>query len=128
MLRDIIFKADDTGLVKRDVKEWGVTLYLKKWSGSDRIKYTERATKIDTDNAISNVDALIKIQAYAIIISACEEDGSMVFKDEDEERLVGKNSKVLEELNSDILRLNGLSEKAFSEALKNLETDPEVGE
>jgi hypothetical protein len=102
-LRDKILSAKDSNLAKVSVPEWECDIHVKSWSGLERVK-VQSLTKSD------------ELLARVVALSACDEAGVRLFKDEDVAALQEKNGAVLERVALAALQHNGIGKEAIAEA------------
>lgn len=113
MLKNQIFKAQDCKLEAVEVEEWGVTLYVKTLSGSERAKLRSITDHLTKSGRESEADT------HLLILSACDAQGNKVFADSDFAALNEKNASIITRVAMAALRVNGLGEQAVEDAKKN---------
>lgn len=113
MLRDNIFSAIDVKTRKVEVEEWGVTLYVRTMSGHNRASFNQMASQLEKQNRSADADT------WLVILTACDENGNLVFTHEDFEKLNQKSYAAITKVAREALVVNGLLPDAISEAKKN---------
>ena len=104
-----ILSVDDLAVREVDVEKWGDTVRLREWSGADRMN----AVKLSADLEESEHNAL------AVVLSAVDDDGELMFTADDIPALLAKNSEVITMLATEVMDLNGLVEKEPGALEKN---------
>lgn len=111
--KKVLSKADffllKTKVVPLDVEELG-TIYIKSMTASER-EGLEKKMQVEIDKN--------GIRATVFIYSVCEEDGSLVFSDEDLESVKALPSAIVTAVFDKSNELNKLSPDAKEEAVKN---------
>lgn len=111
--KNVLTKADffklKTKVVPLDVEDLG-TIYIKSMTASER-EGLERQMQLELDKN--------GIRATVFIYSVCEEDGSLVFSEEDLEAIKGLPSNVVSTVFDKSNELNKLSPDSVDEAVKN---------
>jgi hypothetical protein len=113
MLKDQIFKAQDAKVEPVEVPEWGVTLYVKTLSGSDRAKLRTISDHLGKVGRESEADT------HLLILSACDQQGNRVFNENDFAALNEKNASIITKVAVAALKVNGLGADAVEDAKKN---------
>lgn len=113
MLKDKIFKAQDTKLEAVEVPEWNCTLYVKTLSGAERSKLRQISDTLTKSGRESEADT------HLLILSACDEQGNKAFNDSDFAALNEKNASVITRVAMAAIRVNGLGADAVEDAKKN---------
>lgn len=108
---------------EREVPEWGVTVYVKSWSGKERAEFWKLAKEFqkrlkdrgETDDPLTDSEMHAEICVRGLV----DESGSAIFNGEGVEILTGKNSQIVKEIADEILEHNGLGKSAQERAEKN---------
>lgn len=111
--KSVLTKADffklKTKVVPMEVEDLG-TVYIKSMTASER-EGLERKMQSELDNN--------GIRATVFIYSVCEEDGSLVFSEEDLDSIKGLPSNVVSAVFDKSNELNKLSPDAVETEVKN---------
>jgi hypothetical protein len=103
--RDDVLGSEDIEMIDVEVPEWGGYIRLKTLSAAQAISFIELSQE---QRAV--------ILPKMVVESAVNLDGSPVFKSGDEHLLKGKSLRAFIRLQSTILEMNGLGEKAVVQA------------
>lgn len=104
-LKDKILAAKDLKIEAVECPEWGVTVYVRVMTGSQRDAYEfALSTRQKTGQLGDN------FRADLLAKTLCDERGELVFSESDVSALGGKNAIVLERLVRVARRLNKLEE------------------
>lgn len=115
-LREKILQAKDLKNKKITVPEWAVDVYIKAFTGADRVVFQEKISPlIEKKTMADSMAAMIHLLLIAIV----DKDGKQIFTESDFESLNNKSNAVLERLTKEALSINGLDAKAESDAEKN---------
>jgi hypothetical protein len=113
---DEYLSADD--ILNADDFEYTVVT-IEKWAGGSKKKLRLRSMsaaqvlKFNSENQNTEDPELRKrILARAVINSACDKNGKLIFNDEQAEALMGKNLKNLIAVQDEFIKLNGMSKEA----------------
>lgn len=111
-LAEQIKKANDAKSKLKPRNAWGINVFLKKFTGTNRVAIREfAATKPD------GVAMWIKICTVGLV----DENGDNVFTDDDATSvLMEKDTEELEQIANEILEYNALGKTAQESAEKNL--------
>jgi hypothetical protein len=109
-LRDTILNIDDRSTQLVNVPEWGVDIYIRSLSGTDREQFIERSNGLD-----SEVDK----NSLLLTTIICDENNKQLFTEADVPALSGKDSGVLDRLVRLALEINGLGSDSLEDAVKN---------
>lgn len=102
-LKETIFAAVDRKVSPFDVPEWGVSLFLRSWTGKDRSALIAH----ETTNKASH-----EFTVRVVIASVCNDQGDPIFTDKDIPQLQQKNGLALERIALEALKINGLGRDA----------------
>lgn len=103
--RDDIFSAQDIEYVDVHVPEWGGVIRLQTLTASQAMMFVEMTPE-------QRANILPKM----VCECAINEDGNPLFTKNDVERLAGKSLRAFMKLQTALLEMNGLTEKAVVEA------------
>ena len=95
-----------------EVPEWGGTVYVRTMNGTDRDAF--EASMIDTKKPADGTKPtgnLRNIRARLCVLTACDENGKRLFRDDQADALGAKSSKALDRIFEVAQRLNGLGAK-----------------
>lgn len=115
-LRDKILGADDLKREKVEVPEWGMTLYVREMTGSERDQY-EVGLIEKKDLPMSQ--RLENMRARLVVLCVVDDKGNRVFSDEDIEAVGGKNAQALTRLTDAAQVINKLSDEAIEKETGN---------
>lgn len=109
---DQILAADDLGLLKVHVKEWGGDVFIRVMTVGELDAYQKewvgkRETGVDNFRA--------KFLARCL----CDEQGQRLFSDEQIEKLASKSAKVVSKLFDKAAAHNAITDKDVEELAKN---------
>jgi hypothetical protein len=108
LTRDAIFAADDHKKVEVQCPEWGGSVFVRTMNGAER-----DAFELD-QLANPKIHLRVRLVAY----TACDEAGKLIFSPNDLAELDKKNSKPLDRLFFESVKLNKISKQDIDE-LKN---------
>jgi len=117
--RDAIFAAKDLPLEPVEVPEWGGTVYVRTMSGVERDNFDTKVMRRSRNGADFDIKGL---RVQVVILTACNEEGELLFSDKDNEELSKKNSLVLDRICNAARRVNGIlggDEEALEDSKKN---------
>lgn len=106
-LKDLILNKQDKKLTPLTVEEWGVTVHLRTWSGSERAKFQDWY-KTQTDMG--------KLLGMLCAMSVCDEAGNRLFTEADVDALNEKSVTALDAVAAAVLALNGITPDAVEQA------------
>ena len=109
---DQIIAADDLGMLKVSVKEWGGDVFIRVMTVGERDAY-EREWIGKKETGIDNFRA--KFLARCL----CNESGDRLFTDDQVEALAKKSAKVVSRLFNKAIEHNAMNEKDVEELAKN---------
>ena len=112
--KDQILAVDDVQTIVVDVPEWGGQVRLATMSGTSRDMYEQTLAKaMDKGAAIANLRA--SFLAYSLV----DEEGNLLFSQEDIEALGRKNGAALDRIFQEATKLNRTGFSGSEEAAKN---------
>jgi hypothetical protein len=123
LTRDDILKADDRKVVDVDVPEWGGPVRLRALSGRQRAEFDAVRARILEAGSKDYGDILMCL----LVRSMVDEDGELLFTDDDADALGEKLHGALDRLFDAAMELNGLSERAIDDAVGNSDGDRSPG-
>jgi len=115
--RESILAAPDLKTQTLEVPEWGGSVNIKELNGKQRLALTEQCTDVTEKN-------IVPIQAWLISQSVVDEQGPLLFTNNDIDKLCSKSLKALSKVFSAAIKLNGIGEEAVEDREKNLPTHP----
>ena len=115
------FLQNKDSLKKITVKEFGIDVYVSKWSGKDRAKITPLAVEIEKLGDEEKYEEMFSMMAKIVQLTLKDEKGDRVFDDSEEDFNIVYNSDgaVLQDLFQEIMAYNKMTEEAVREAAKN---------
>jgi hypothetical protein len=111
-LRDTILGAQDTKRIPVEVPEWGVTVWLRTLTGTERDAFEGSLMKGKGKNRAPD---LANLRARLVVLCAVDEAGQRIFAPDDVDALGRKAAAPLDRLFSAAQELNGLSEADVKE-------------
>ncbi|MGE4297039.1 MAG: hypothetical protein AB7E47_03330 [Desulfovibrionaceae bacterium] len=112
-LKQAILNVDDLPREAVEVKAWGVTVYLRPMTGTERDAY--EAVVFKTDGTMKRED----MRAELLVRCLVDASGNRLFGDDEVAALGGKNSAVLCPLFLKAQRINGIGVGSDEEMEKN---------
>ena len=100
-----ILSADDMGLKKVHVKEWGGDVHIKTISGLDRDRFEDGYSEQKMKN----------FRSRFLVLTLCDEKGDRLFTDTEVEELGKKSSLVINRLFDKSWGLNAFTNEAIEE-------------
>lgn len=107
-IRTQILQADDLPSEQLEIKEWGVTVYVRSMSGHDRDKFESQM--IDLQEQGRRMD---NFRARLSVFCCVDEKGNRIFKDGDIADLGKKSGKALDRIFEVASRLNKMTEESI---------------
>jgi len=114
--KDAIQQANDVEMKKVAVPEWGGDLYVRSMTGGDRTKFEMAVT---SDNAKTAEKAKQQAKVRIIIMTACDEEGNLLFSESDVHWLSKKAAKPIERVFEAARILNGIGTEDIEELAGN---------
>jgi len=108
-LRETVFAATDSTLIKVNVPEWGIDVWIRVISGKERDAF---------EDALVNQNAT-DIKARFLVFALADEKGVRLFSDTDRDQLNVKSGKVLNRLYEIAMRHNSVSKEEVEKYEKN---------
>jgi hypothetical protein len=135
LTRESITRQSPFEMVEVDVSEWGAidsetgkpertTVFVREMSAYEKGKFEMEAAvrksgKIVFDQGF-HADAVVNAAARMVVATACDADGTLIFRREDIDMLMKKPVKVLNRICDAARKLNGWDKDEFDEdTLKN---------
>ena len=115
-LRDDILASEDLPLVAVDIPEWGMTVYVRSMTGTERDLY-EVDLMENKDSPLK--ERLHNMRAKLVVLTTVDEDGERVFADEDVEVVGKKSATALNHIVEAAQTLNALTDKEVGEEAEN---------
>ena len=119
-----VLGSDDLPKQRVEVPEWGEGAYLfvRTMMAGERDKFDLYVGHVQQGKFDGSL-----FSAKLVALTACDESGSLLFRESDVPALAKKNSKALSRIVRSAQRLNGLTLADFEAAKKNSETTPAAG-
>ena len=114
--RDDILKRDDLKKELVSVSEWGGDVYVRCMTGPERESWENDSYSMKGKNIEINKE---NFRARLLVRVLVDEKGERLFSDQDISALGAKSAKVLDQLFSVAMRLNGLSKEDVDDLTKN---------
>ncbi len=114
LTKDQILAADDAGVIRVEVEEWGGEVCIRVMSSKEADAVAEASRTEDSEFERARL-------AAALI---CDESGALLFSVDDIGDLEKKSHMALDRVIEAGLELNGLTSDAVDGLEKNLETGP----
>lgn len=112
--RDAILKTNDVRPVKVDVPEWGGHIYVRAMSGLDRDRFEQMIFVGKGEDRRLNDN----YRARLVCLTACDANGVRIFREDDVPALGAKSAAALDRVVEAAAQLNGIGEKAVTDAKK----------
>jgi hypothetical protein len=109
---DQILAADDLGLLKVKVKEWGGDVFIRVMSVKERDEY-ERLWIGKRETGVAN------FRAEYLARVLCDEEGKLLFTRDQIDSLSAKSGAVMGKLFDKALKHNNMTEEDVDELAKN---------
>jgi hypothetical protein len=108
-------------LKKITIEEFGIDIYISKWSGNDRAKILPVAMQIEKLSDEEKYEEMFSMMSKVVQSAVKDIDGKRVFDDseEDFELLYNSDGKVIQDIFEEIMSYNGMTGEAVKEAAKN---------
>jgi hypothetical protein len=117
--RDTILQANDLPMEAVEVPEWGGTVHIKTMSGTERDRFDAAIIKRGKSDDTFDTRGL---RVDVVVLTACDENGNLLFTDDDKPALSKKSGAVLDRLCNVARKLNGILDTdsdAVKESKKN---------
>lgn len=119
-----IFDAQDFETKDVEVPEWGGTVRIKTLSASERDEFETSTVK--TNKAGRQEQNLENFRARYVALCAINEDGSPLFKNRQEVKILGnKSAKALDRVFAAATELNRMTEEDVEELTQDFDKDPD---
>jgi len=115
-LRDDILNTDDLPRKEVEVKEWGVTLYVRTMTGLERDHYE---VDLMENRDLPIREKLRNMRAKLVVLTTVDENGERVFNDDDVEIVGGKSARALSTLADAAKDLNKIGDDEVEDEVKN---------
>lgn len=103
-----------------EVDELGGAVYLRELSAKQILEYNERIKRLQADGASLTPSASVDLMAALISMTACDEDGALLFTEADVQALAENNINLLITLSAKALEVSGMNTAAVVEVTENL--------
>jgi hypothetical protein len=114
-VRDLILNTSDLRTCVVEVPEWGTSITLREWDGATRDRFDALALEMRERGAKMPP----RLRAWIAAMSIVDENGQLVFGEQDIEALSRKSARALDRIVEAALRLNGLAPESATEAKKD---------
>lgn len=111
-IKDQIKNAVDIKTIAVECPEWETTVYVKSISTYDKEQWVLNRTKQIETNTVGNLATSLLVKC------CCDEEGNLIFSDEDMEWLSKKNGKAIDRLFQIASDLIFASQKEITDLLK----------
>lgn len=105
--REEVFAADDIAYETVDVPEWGGSLRVRGLTGAERERYEASVGYVKGDRWVPKGNAAARLVAMSVV----DEQGRLVFSEEDITKLGRKSAAALRRIVEVSKRLSGLSDE-----------------
>ncbi len=109
-----------------EVEALGGAVYLRELSAKQVLEYNERIRNLQTDGSSLTPSSSVDLMAALISMTACDEDGALMFTEADVQKLAENNINLLITLSAKALEVSGMNTAAVVEVtdqLKKTEID-----
>jgi hypothetical protein len=112
LTKDAIISANDSGLMKVAVPEWGGDVFIKVMSCGERDAY-------ENDWVVNKSKGVENFRSKFLARCLCDENGSLLFTEQEIPLLAKKSAKVLSRLWQKAMDHNALTDADVEELAKN---------
>jgi hypothetical protein len=112
LTKDAIISANDSGLMKVAVPEWGGDVFIKVMSCGERDAY-------ENDWVVNKNKGVENFRSKFLARCLCDENGSLLFTEQEIPLLAKKSAKVLSRLWQKAMDHNALTDADVEELAKN---------
>ena len=119
LTRDQILGAIDVQIEAVFVPEWSGTVYVRNLNGKGRDAFEGSRYRLTQNNKVEMVHD--NTRAKLLSLTLCDEQGHLLFSEEDVEVLGEKNAAALDRLFDVAQRMSGLRPQDVEQKLKNSE-------
>lgn len=112
LTKDQILSADDMGLLKVEVPEWGGDVYIRVMAVTERDAY-EREWIGKRETGVENFRTKFLQRVL------CDESGKLLFTPQETDKLAQKSARVMSRLWEKAMKHNALMESDVQELAKN---------
>ena len=111
------FLSVKSAVKKVEIPEWNDSVYVKKFSAAERVKFLQAAAEDGEVKAETFIAQMVKL----LQICLSDEDGVRVFDDsqEDYEILNSKDSEILENIFNEAMKFNNIGVEEEKAVIKN---------
>lgn len=114
-LRDTILQAQDLKRQSVEVPEWNCTVFVRMLSGEERLALDEWVNNLSEEERQTDLNIIVK----TVLMTACDESGSMLFSDSDIPALRRKAVPALLRVFDASMLLNKLGREGQEQVAKN---------
>lgn len=108
-LKESIANANDGNLRAVEVPEWSTTVHIKELAVKDRLALMQQIDKAHDGT----------FGVFVLLHTLADENGKLVFSEEDYDLLASRNAKVVDRLAKVAYEVNGMQAGALDDAKKN---------
>lgn len=125
-LREQIESHDDLERSKVHVPEWGMDVWIRLFTGSERGAWERSMVKEVDGEFVRDMDQIGQSAVRLAALCLCDESGARIFPTESDgmEVLGRKSAKAIERIAQAASELNALGAGAVTEAIEDLEETP----
>jgi hypothetical protein len=109
-LREQILAVDDIKIEPVDVPEWGVSVWVRSWTGRERDMFESEHRDLRDED----------YRARLVVSTACDEAGQLLFTRQDIPALAKKNAKALDRLSMAAISVNRITPEDVEELEKKV--------
>jgi hypothetical protein len=117
-LREQILGAADLRIEKVNVSEWGVNVFVRSWTGTQRDAW-EKDWRDWREKQNGNDNDFRKFHAVLCIHSLVDEAGALIFTMADVQALSEKSARAIGTVARKSMRINGVGSDEAEELIKN---------
>lgn len=95
-----------------EVPELGGAVFLRELSAKQILEYNEQIRKLQADDSSLTPSSSVDLMAALISMTACDEDGALLFTESDVQALAENNLNLLITLSAKALEVSGMNTAA----------------
>ncbi|HUX01014.1 MAG TPA: hypothetical protein VMY35_08540 [Phycisphaerae bacterium] len=122
--RETILGAADMPFEDVEVPEWGGAVRVRTMTGAVRDEFEQEVQDRKRGKGRNASIDVRGMKARIVALTACDENGELLFGIDDIAALNAKNAKALDRLFQVASRLNGLSDEDVEDLAKNSDSGP----
>lgn len=101
-----------------EVKEWKSTIHVREMSAEEKDDFETKIVTYDADGN-RTIYKDLNYRAMLVRCTVCDEDGNLLFTDDDVPMLAKQSARVLDKIITKASKLNKMSEEDKKELTKN---------